>query len=481
MKKLSIPAGIIGLFLFLIIAGCAPINAIFVGANFESSAYELIAQPEMTIYTTGEKWFGALRPGQTMILYSRTDSVPDGGHIQVYNSLEGYLGLSVGYYNVDEYPEETAQIIRDQWLEWYPPVDDYFKNQIQVSWADYDTQFPKYQIVVFPQYVGGQGTVHRVRIITNFGTTPTLRVVDANGSVVYTIEPGGRVGYVREAGNFFPPKIREHNMLYEPPEEDTPPIPNPSIKVDRELGYLVAGIIEESSPGCYAGKQIAVHTEVRYDPVEGLYTYNFYPAEPLVSGQNYLFFIGAKAPFGFKTDGPYEKLTQGLDSGETPLDCSQPDQFPCGAYTGGRPYQDLGKLGCGDASNTIGLAFYFKSSSTWWGDLIPEIPEGYLIPGVSGYVVDQEITPEEEDISAVVSFPPGYDIETIEEVQMGCAKAYKFHYIENKNAVVVWFHRNDFCHGDLKKKLVRIVGKTRGGFKFFTHAWFRRCHNPCWP
>ncbi|MGQ9663272.1 MAG: hypothetical protein ACUVWX_13185 [Kiritimatiellia bacterium] len=454
-----------------LVISCAPINLIFVGTNTESSTYDLLAMRDTIIPFNGESWHGALYGGQTLVFYSRTDSVPLGGHLQVYNKLDGYAGLPVGYYNVDDplYTDATARMIRDQYLEWYPVVSAYWKSQIPVSWDLSNPQFPQYRLVVFPQVNAGAGTVHRINLVGVNGGPPALRVVDDSGVVVGKMEPIGRTLLLREASQVSEPKIVSHNMSKTAPGS---PAPNPSISVDFELGYVSAAVIQELTPGCYDGPQIAVKTQVNYDPLTFLYTYNFYPVEPLVPGLNYVLFLGTQSTFGWAgPGGPIEKLTQGLNSGEAPLDCSEGALCPPGWGV-----VDLGSLACGASSGTMGHVYYFQAGSTWWGGLIPPPPPGTLVPGVSSYVMPREIAALEcGDVSVVITFPPDYDIRCggqehcVDDMKLGCAHTYQIVGIPGQNAVIGHFHCNETCAGDLENSTIFVTGTTTNGLSFIAH------------
>lgn len=473
--------GIFALLLTALIGmGCTPINLIFVGVNTQSSAYDIFTMPDTIVPSSGESWHGGLTGGETLIFYSRTDSIPTGGRLQVYNAFPGYLGIPAGYVDVTAYPQ-TAQLIRDKYLEWYPTPSPFFLRQIIVSWADITTQFPKYQIVVYPRGITtGIGTIHRIRIKGVYGGFPIVRVVDSANNQVGAIDPIGRVLLLREVDSLIAPIIVSHNMSINP-VPPYPIVPNPSISTDVELGYIAAGIIQEITPGCFNGPLIPVKINVNYDPMTNLYTYNFLPTQPIVTGANYILAIGTQSPFGMVgPGGPPEKLTQGLMSSLIPLECSDPSYF----CPPGRPAMDLGILACGAPSNTYVYQFYFQASSTWWGDYVPPAPPGTLIPGVSSHVIPRYIECKDEDhndkcdckeneidddVAVIITCPPGYDCSTIDDVDLACAKPHKIQVIEQQNSVIAHFHKHDMCRGEVINRVIRVSGKTRGGFVFVSH------------
>lgn len=216
-------------------------------------------------------------------------------------------------------------------------------------------------------------------------------------------------------------------------------------------------------------------TVVNYDPTNDLYGYSFYPPQSLVSGANYLFILALQSPFGIAPGGPFQKLTQGL----YPNDCTDPNWPPCN-----RPWSDLGLLACGSATHTYVYTYYFQASPTWWGGIVPPAPPGTLIPGVSAHVIPRYIDckdddnddhcdckPDEsdDDVAVIITCPPGYDCSTIDDVDLACAKPHKIQVIEQQNSVIAHFHKHDICKGEIINRLVRVGGKTRGGFVFIAH------------
>lgn len=122
--------------------GCFPINLIFTGVNSEGSDYDITAMADTIVPFSGESWHGGPGGGETLVIYSRCNSIPQGERLQIYNAYPGYLGIPGGYVDVTAYPQ-TAQLIRDRYLEWYPTPSPFFLRQLNVSWADVTTQFPK--------------------------------------------------------------------------------------------------------------------------------------------------------------------------------------------------------------------------------------------------------------------------------------------------------------------------------------------------
>ncbi len=482
MRLYEINMGILGALLVVgvVAMGCAPVNLIFVGVNTESSFYDIFTMADTVVPSSGESWHGGLAAGETFIFYSRTDSIPAGGRLQVYNAFPGYLGIPGGYVDVTAYPQ-TAQLIRDKYLKWYPTPTAFFLQQLVVSWADVTTQFPKYQIVVYPRGISSNvGMVHKIEIQGAVGGFPIIRVVDAANTQVGAIDPIGRRILLRQVDGISVSIIVSHNMSINP----TPPypvVPNPSISTDSELGYIAAGVIQEITPGCFNGPLVPVKTNVNYDPMTNLYTYQFLPTQPLVSGANYIFVLGTQAPFGMVgPGGPPEKLTQGLMNSLIPLECSDPSYF----CPPGRPAMDLGILACSAPSNTYVYQFYFQASATWWGDFIPPAPPGTLIPGVSSHVIPRYIEckddngdehcdcredESDDDVAVIITCPPGYDCSTIDDVDLACAKPYRIHTIEQQNSVIAHFHKHDMCKGEVINRVIRVSGKTRGGFVFVSH------------
>ncbi|MGB9736278.1 MAG: hypothetical protein ACP5JP_09760 [bacterium] len=458
-----------------------PLNLIFIGTNSESLWWTFTSMKDTIVSTNGESWHGVLNQGDTLQIHSFLQSVPLGGHLQVW--VPSPIGgiSSPGYYNIEDYPGETALVIKNAYMEW-TPATPFELASLPVTWTGLGTSYETFNISVFPENI--PKTLNTIRIWgTSTGatqakndTTDSIRVVDSGGNVVATIGYAGRVFMVRQgcAGVYTPacspPTIVGANMQ---PSNITcinptsPPLVSagfqPEIETQGQLSYVAAAFIPTTTTlGIYNGTPIVANTTQWWDPVNFVYHYVFSPSSLLAPNTQYAFVIYLQQPL-LVTGAPIEKMTQGFN----------------GSLLSFTYETTLNALTQRTSDNqTSVIASCFQTDPNLYGT--PNISQ--LLPA-TGYIAlaETKIVPRAwmqntGVFSALVQFPEGYDITTLSQAWANGAPATSIQFFTDTNSALLKFNRSDvtsyFGPGG---RVFVVYGKTTDGFAFYGYDTLKKC------
>jgi len=460
-----------------------PLNLIFIGTNSESLWWTFINMKDTIVPANGESWHGVLNQGDTLQIHSVVQSVPLGGHLQVWVPSPVGSISSPGYYNVEDYPGETAQVIRNAYMEWRPSTP-YQVYALPVTWTGLGTSYETFNIAVFPN--DSPKTLNTIRIWgTSTGatqakddTTDSIRVVDSSGNVVSTIGYSGRVFTVRQgcAGVYTPAcspiKVVGANFPADSLScysATSPPVVTagfqPEIQTQGQLSYVVAAFIPTTTTlGIYDGKPIIATTTQWWDPVNFVYHYVFAPSSPLAPNTQYAFVIYTQAPL-LTTDAPIEKLTQGFDGNIL----NDPNNGAVHLISLTQRSSD---------TNTQVIASCFQTDPNLYGT--PNISQ--LLPA-TGFIAlaETKIVPRAwmqntGVFSAMVEFPDGYNISTLSQAWANGAPATSIQFFTETNSALLKFNRSDVTsyYGPGGRVFV-VYGKTTDGLAFYGYDMLIKC------
>lgn len=480
LKKASTILGIFSLLFFMFSCGPWQLppfpSPIFVGVNTESTSYDFFDMADTTLALRfGDGWHGAINPGGTLSVYSDLPELTTGGHLQVFCPIAGAEGLpSAGYYNVDQYPAQTAALIRDYFLNIQPISSAYYLRQIVVSWSNLGTEFPIYNIIIPTNLPGGNGTLYHIQLLSSMqtGMVP-IRTVDSSGNVVNQMDPEGRILIVRRGDSSAQPAIISTNMSSirnSPTQNVTTSGFQPQITTDGlPLAYLVALLAPTTTtPDCYNGEPIKGRIAITGDPQAQTWTYTFYPTSPLFPNTCYVFMIGITAPFS-KYGGPTQMLTQGM--GATTVTDKTDAQ-----------YLDISNLTCASTpTGVIVWPYYFCTGNEpgvniQLGQLFTQ-PIVQQIPA-SVKIVPRVMMQNTGTFTAFVSFPSGFAITSVTQVWANGAPATNiiFQDTQDTNSMICKFNRSDIVrYFGPNGRLFVVYGRTSDGNMFIGYDTIQRC------
>ena len=479
-QMITIPI-VFGIFFFLLFMFSCSISLppfphpIFIGVNTESTVYDYLDMADTSLTLRfGDGWHGAINPGSTLSIYSDLPELTTGGHLQVYCPVAGAEGLpNIGYYNVDQYPSQTAALIRDYYLNIQPTTSIFQIRQMSVAWSNLGTEFPIYNIVIPTGLPGGDGTLYHIQIAGAYAVgVPPIQTVDSSGNIVNQMDPEGRTLIVRKGNNSPQPIILKTNMSsssYFPTHGVTTSGFQPQITVDKQLAYIAALLVPTTTTaGCYNGEPIKGRITATQDSVTGYWTYTFYPISPLFPNTCYVFMVGISEPFS-KYGGPPQMLTQGM--GATTVTDN----------TGALP-EEISDLSCASSpTGDIVWPYYFCTGndpgvSIQLGQLFTQ-PIVQEIPA-SVKIVPRVMMQNTGTFTAFVSFPSGFAITSVTQVWANGAPANNiiFNDTEDTNSMICKFNRSNIVqYFGPNGRLFVVYGRTTDGNVFIGYDTIQRC------
>ncbi|MGC8900995.1 MAG: hypothetical protein ACP5OF_06030 [bacterium] len=481
LKRITRIPIILGVFFFLLFMFSCSISLppfpspIFIGVNTESTFYDYFDMADTSLTLRfGDSWHGAINPGSTLSIYSDLPELTNGAYLEVYCPRAGAEGLpSAGYYRVDQYPAQTAALIRDYFLNIQPITSAYYLRQITVSWSNLGTEFPIYNIVIPNNLPGGSGTLYHIQILSSMqtGMVPII-TVDGSGNIIHQMDPEGRTLIVREGDFSSQPAIISTNMsssLYYPMQNVTTSGFQPQITVNAPLAYISALLVPTTTTAkCYNGEPIKGRITATGNPQSLTWTYTFYPTSPLYPNTCYVFMVGITGPFS-KYGGPTQMLTQGM--GATTVTDN----------TGALP-EDISDLSCASTpTGDIVWPYYFCTGndpgvSIQLGQLFTQ-PIVQEIPA-SVKIVPRVMMQNTGTFTAFVSFPSGFAITSVTQVWANGAPAtmINFQDTEDSNSMICKFNRSDIVqYFGPNGRLFVVYGRTSDGNVFIGYDTIQRC------
>ncbi|MGB9736279.1 MAG: hypothetical protein ACPL1H_08630 [bacterium] len=481
LKRITRIPIILGVFFFLLFMFSCSISLppfpspIFIGVNTESTFYDYFDMADTSLTLRfGDSWHGAINPGSTLSIYSDLPELTNGGHLQVYCPHAGAEGLpNIGYYNADQYPAQTAALIRDYYLNIQPTTSILQIRQMTVSWSNLGTEFPIYNIVIPTGLPGGDGTLYHIQLAGAYAVgVPPIRTVDSSGNVVNKMDPEGRTLIIRKGDNSPQPGIVSTNMsssLYSPTHGVSTTGFQPQITTDKPLAYMAALLIPTTTTSnCYNGEPLKGRITATQDAVTGYWTYTFYPTSPLYPNTCYVYAVATSAPFS-RYGGPPQMLTQGMGA-TTVTD-----------YTGAFDL-DLSMLQCHSTpSGVVVWPYYFCTGndpgvSIQLGQLFTQ-PIVQEIPA-SVKIVPRVMMQNTGTFTAFVSFPSGFAITSVTQVWANGAPAtmINFQDTEDSNSMICKFNRSDIVqYFGPNGRLFVVYGRTSDGNVFIGYDTIQRC------
>lgn len=440
-----------------VLFGCAPL--VFMGVNTEPLLFTLDSPDTLLPPAYGERWHGAIIPGEVLKLYS--DTLADTNEILVYDPLASTPNCYISTRGASA--QRAAEVVRDYLIDWDPAVSAGVKRTIAVQWSSADTRYIVYEIsipgAVPPQW--SPGTLHRIQL---YGTVtkgvrrclpsgydpdaiPTMIVRDSTGATIWQTEGTGRVVYIRQGViDSEPPYIVDVQGMSRarvtPLPKVTPPITFTihSTEVENDgLGYAAVALAPalEESPGvpswwCYdLDRTIRMRTtrvEREVIPAPDIprrcpeaftwceeWRYTFEPLEPLVANWNYAFIVGWDDLRYFGSLPPTvireQRMTQDMNWNLI----SDPAHL----------VEDVGNIACPTRDmDTIGYVYYFQDPNGGAQAQWPPLPPGASVR--AELTIKPEVFNQNTGVfTAFVSFPMGEDADQITEAYCNGAKAFK--------------------------------------------------------